>query len=136
MVENADQVVEAERLVKVYAPRRAVDGVDLLVRRGECFGILGPNGAGKTTTLRMLLGTTPPTSGSLRVLGFRVPEEARRMRERVGVVPQGDNLDPTSRWGRTSRCAAGTSGCRPPMSGRASPSLALATVLLRRRLLA
>ncbi len=91
---GSEKVVEALALTKRYGGRAVVDAIDLEVRRGECFGMLGPNGAGKTTTLRMLLGTTPPTDGTLRVLGFPIPAEARRMRRQVGVVPQGDNLDP------------------------------------------
>lgn len=71
-----------------------VDGVDLTVRTGECFGLLGPNGAGKTTTLRMLLGLTPPDAGELTVLGEPIPARAREARTRIGVVPQFDTLDP------------------------------------------
>ena len=86
--------VLAEGLVKRYGGVAVVDGIDLTVRRGECFGLLGPNGAGKTTTLRMLLGLTPPDGGRLTVLGEPVPLRAREVRARVGVVPQADNLDP------------------------------------------
>ena len=87
-------VIRARGLTKRYDDRAVVDGIDLDVRRGECFGLLGPNGAGKTTKLRMLLGLTPPSAGELEVLGHPVPREARAMRARVGVVPQGDALDP------------------------------------------
>ena len=87
-------VVCARGLGKRYGSKRVVDGVDFDVQRGECVGLLGPNGAGKTTTLRMLLGTVPPNAGDLEVLGFALPSEARRMRAKVGVVPQADNLDP------------------------------------------
>jgi len=71
-----------------------VDGIDLNITRGQCFGLLGPNGAGKTTTLRMLLGLTPPDGGELEVLGYEIPRQARRMHARMGLVPQADNLDP------------------------------------------
>ncbi len=81
-------------LTKCYGTDTVVDGIDLDVRRGECFGLLGPNGAGKTTTLRLLLGHTHPTSGNIEVLGYGIPQEARAMRARVGVVPQQDSLDP------------------------------------------
>ena len=54
-----DFVVSARQLRKVYAGQAVVDGIDLNIARGQCFGLLGPNGAGKTTTLRMLLGLTP-----------------------------------------------------------------------------
>ncbi len=86
--------VQALGLTKVYSGQTVVDGIELAVFPGECFGLLGPNGAGKTTTLRMLLGQTPPDAGSLTVLGHRIPEDARDMRARVGLVPQQDNLDP------------------------------------------
>jgi len=91
---NGGAVVAASGLTKIYDGRPVVDAIDLCVKSGECFGILGPNGAGKTTTLRMLIGLSPPTAGKLEVLGFPIPERARVMRRRIGVVPQGDNLDP------------------------------------------
>lgn len=72
----------------------AVDHIDLCVPRGICFGLLGPNGAGKTTTLRMLLGLMPPTSGTLELLGLPMPAAERRVRAKLGIVPQADNLDP------------------------------------------
>ncbi len=87
-------VVRARGLSKVYGDKTVVDGIDLTVSPGQCFGLLGPNGAGKTTTLKMLLGNTPPSSGELAVLGLPIPERARQMRERLGVVPQFDNLEP------------------------------------------
>jgi lipooligosaccharide transport system ATP-binding protein len=71
-----------------------VRGIDLTVPRGVCFGLLGPNGAGKTTTLRMLLGVSPVTAGSLEVFGLPIGPDGRAIRARIGVVPQGDNLDP------------------------------------------
>jgi lipooligosaccharide transport system ATP-binding protein len=71
-----------------------IDGLSFALRRGECYGLLGPNGAGKTTTLRLCLGLTAPDSGSITLVGQPVPQAARQARVRVGVVPQGDNLDP------------------------------------------
>jgi lipooligosaccharide transport system ATP-binding protein len=71
-----------------------VSGVDLAVAPGECFGLLGPNGAGKTTTLKLCLGLIEPDGGAIELLGEPVPARARKARERVGVVPQFDNLDP------------------------------------------
>jgi lipooligosaccharide transport system ATP-binding protein len=81
-------------LSKSYGDTEVVRGLDLTVRRGECFGLLGPNGAGKTTTLRLLLGLIEPDSGSIELAGIAVPERAREARMKVGVVPQMDNLDP------------------------------------------
>jgi lipooligosaccharide transport system ATP-binding protein len=91
---DRDTVVVARGLQKAFGDYRAVDGVDFDIPRGRCFGFLGPNGAGKTTTLRMLLGLTPSTGGSLSVFGLPVPEQGRAVRTRVGIVPQADNLDP------------------------------------------
>lgn len=87
-------VIRAQGLVKRFGDHRAVDGLDLEVPAGSCVGLLGPNGAGKSTTLRMLLGLARPDAGSIQVLGLEVPQEARRVRERIGVVPQLDALDP------------------------------------------
>lgn len=71
-----------------------IDGLTFELQRGECYGLLGPNGAGKTTTLRLCLGLTAPDSGEILLNGRPIPQEARPARMRVGVVPQGDNLDP------------------------------------------
>ena len=87
-------VISCVGLHKAYESTTVVDGIDLKVMPGQCFGLLGPNGAGKTTILRMLLGLTPPDRGELTVLGYSVPAQARRMRQYVGMVPQMDNLDP------------------------------------------
>jgi lipooligosaccharide transport system ATP-binding protein len=87
-------VLKASGLIKRYGGVEVVAGVSLAVARGECFGLLGPNGAGKTTTLRLLLGLVEPDDGQIELLGEPVPRRARHARQRVGVVPQVDNLDP------------------------------------------
>ncbi len=87
-------VVSARGLRKAFASHTVVDGLDLDVFRGECFGLLGPNGAGKTTSLRMLLGMALPDDGTLRVLEYDIPKQAQMARHKIGVVPQMDNLDP------------------------------------------
>jgi lipooligosaccharide transport system ATP-binding protein len=87
-------VLIARGLTKKYGDTMVVRGLDLDVKRGECFGLLGPNGAGKTTTLRLLLGLTEPDGGSIELAGIPVPQRAREARMKVGVVPQIDNLDP------------------------------------------
>jgi len=81
-------------LAKSYGGRAAVDRISFELQRGECFGLLGPNGAGKTTTLRCCLGLTAPDAGDIVLVGEPVPARAREARQRVGVVPQFDNLDP------------------------------------------
>ena len=87
-------VLRARDLRKRYGVLEVVGGLDLDVAPGECFGLLGPNGAGKTTTLRLCLGLTHPDAGQIELLGEPVPARAREARQRVGVVPQFDNLDP------------------------------------------
>ena len=87
-------VLSAQNLRKCYGEQVVVDGLNLSIQRGECFGLLGPNGAGKTTTLRLLLGLIEPDAGELSLLNHAVPQHARDARLRVGVVPQMDNLDP------------------------------------------
>jgi len=93
-MDNVNTALSARGLRKYYGGQAVVDGLDISIRRGECFGLLGPNGAGKTTTLRLLLGLITPDAGELRLLDHAVPEQSRAARLRVGVVPQMDNLDP------------------------------------------
>jgi lipooligosaccharide transport system ATP-binding protein len=88
-----EEAVQARGLTKVYGDVPAVRGIDFDVHAGECFGFLGPNGAGKSTTMRMIYGFTPITSGELCVLGMRFDKDARRIKARLGVVPQEENLD-------------------------------------------
>jgi lipooligosaccharide transport system ATP-binding protein len=91
---TATQVLRVTGLRKRYGDVEVVAGTDLAIARGECFGLLGPNGAGKTTTLRLCLGLVDPDGGTIELMGRSVPSEARAVRERVGVVPQHDNIDP------------------------------------------
>ncbi len=70
----------------------ALDGLDLEVRVGECFGLLGPNGAGKTTTVEILEGLLDPTAGEVEVLGMRWSSDERALRERLGVSLQETHL--------------------------------------------
>jgi lipooligosaccharide transport system ATP-binding protein len=94
-VEAATQpaLVEARGLVKRFDALVAVDGVDFDVKRGEAFGFLGPNGAGKTSTMRMIGCVSPPTGGTLRILGLDPVARGAEIRSRLGVVPQQDTLD-------------------------------------------
>jgi len=95
-----DLMIEAHSLVKRYGtkgrkpkPFTAVAGLDLAVRRGECFGLLGPNGAGKSTTMRMIACVSKPTEGTLAVLGLDTRTNGPEIRGRIGVVPQDDAFD-------------------------------------------
>lgn len=95
---SASPILSVTGLRKSYGDGTAkhvvIDGLSLVLQRGECYGMLGPNGAGKTTTLRLCLGLIAPDSGEIVLAGRHVPSEARPARLRVGVVPQADNLDP------------------------------------------
>src|SRR5438270_8204974 len=84
--------IRCQGLVKRYADVVAVDGLDLEVGRGECFGLLGPNGAGKTTTVEVLEGLLQPTAGEVEVLGLRWSEHERDLRQRLGVSLQQTHL--------------------------------------------
>ena len=88
----SDWAIRVRDLRKRYpgrdAPVDALNGLDLDVRKGECFGLLGPNGAGKTTTVEILEGLTVPTSGDVEVLGRRWSEDEDGIRQRIGVTLQ------------------------------------------------
>jgi lipooligosaccharide transport system ATP-binding protein len=86
--------VEIRNLKKSFGDRKAIDGITLEIKRGECFGLLGPNGAGKTTLLRLMSGSSRPQDGELFVLGLPLQSSLLEVKSRVGVVPQGDGLDP------------------------------------------
>jgi ABC-2 type transport system ATP-binding protein len=79
-------VVETSALTKRFGDRVAVDNVELRVPRGSAFGYLGPNGAGKTTLIRMLLGLTKATGGTMRLLGRPVPDDRAAALARVGAI--------------------------------------------------
>ena len=78
--------IEARGLTKSFRGTAAVAGIDLVVDDGEIVALLGPNGAGKTTTLMMLLGITEPDSGSVRLLGHRLPQERTRAMEQTSFA--------------------------------------------------
>ena len=84
--------IEVRGLVKHYGTLAAVDGIDLDVATGECFGLLGPNGAGKTTTVEILEGLLEPTAGSVSVLGRTWSGDGGALRDRIGVALQETHL--------------------------------------------
>src|SRR5947207_1379930 len=86
-------LVHARGLVKHFGDLVAVDGIDFDVQAGEAFGFLGPNGAGKSSTMRMIGCVSPPSGGTLRVLGLDPDKSGADIRARLGVVPQEDSLD-------------------------------------------
>jgi ABC-2 type transport system ATP-binding protein len=90
---SSDFAVEACALSKAFGTNRAVDGIDLRVRKGSIFGILGPNGAGKTTFIRMLATLIPPDSGRATVLGHDIEKEADIVRGRISLTGQFASVD-------------------------------------------
>ena len=88
--------IRCRDLVKHYPARkepvRAVNGLNLEVTRGECFGLLGPNGAGKTTTIEILEGLLQPTAGDVEILGQRWAQSDRDLRQRLGITLQDTRL--------------------------------------------
>ena len=91
---NAQPAIELVGLVRRYGEVVALDGVDLAVSAGACFGLLGPNGAGKTTAVAILATLLRPTAGTARLLGRDVVREAEAVRRDVGIVFQEPCLDP------------------------------------------
>jgi len=86
-------MVKTKELTKHFGQIRAVDSLNLHIKRGEIFGLLGPNGAGKTTTVRILTTLTLPTSGMAEIDGLDVVREANKVKQLIGVCPQELNLD-------------------------------------------
>jgi ABC-2 type transport system ATP-binding protein len=84
--------ISCRGLLKRYGDVTAVDGLDLEVQRGECFGMLGPNGAGKTTTIEIIQGLIEPDAGSVEVLGLPWRTHARELRQRMGTQLQETRL--------------------------------------------
>jgi len=103
--------VEVEGVVKRFGALRALDGVDLRVRRGEVYGLLGPNGSGKTTLIRCLVGLVRPDAGSVTVLGRRMPDLG--VLGRVGYMTQAPALYPDLSVAENLRFFATISGARP-----------------------
>ena len=93
--------MEVEDLVKTFGRTRALDGLDLEVRRGEVHGFLGPNGSGKSTTVRVLLGLLRADSGRVRLLGGDPWADAARLHRRLAYVPGDVVLWPNLSGGET-----------------------------------
>ena len=88
-----ESAVFSKGLIKRFGEFVAVNGIDLDIRTGECFGFLGPNGAGKTTTMRMMCCISPVTEGELWVNNRNVAHDSRLIKQQLGVVSQDDSLD-------------------------------------------
>lgn len=90
-------MLEVQKVSKLYTNHRGVEEIDFTMSRGEIVGFLGPNGAGKTTTMRMITGYLNPTSGFIRVDGLSMVEAARKVRRKIGYLPESPPLYPEMR---------------------------------------
>jgi len=95
---NEKKAIKIEKLTKIYLKNslkeiKALNNLNLEVKKGEIFGLLGPNGAGKTTFLNILAGTVIKNSGSVNVWGYDLDQNPRQVRSSIGIVPQEVNLD-------------------------------------------
>ncbi|MBD1572586.1 ABC transporter ATP-binding protein [Vibrio sp. S17_S38] len=81
-------VIETEQLSRNFGELKAIDALNLQVKKGEIYGFLGPNGSGKTTAIRMLTGLLSPTSGNIQVLGHQLPQDAEKLRMKIGYMTQ------------------------------------------------
>jgi ABC-type multidrug transport system ATPase subunit len=115
-------IIETSGLTKRFGARTALDGVDLRVPRGSAFGFLGPNGAGKTTMIRVLLGLTHASAGSMRLLGRPVPAERAAALNRVGAIIEEPRFHPYLTGRENLRVAAAVRG--PEVRERIAPALA------------
>lgn len=86
-------MITAKSLVKSFGDFTAVNGIDIEIKKGECFGLLGPNGAGKSTFINMTYGTVQRSGGSLTVFGFDPKTHSHEIKKRLGVVTQENALD-------------------------------------------
>ena len=110
-------MIETRGLTKHFKDVKAVDGIDLMVRRGELVALLGPNGAGKSTTLRMLTTLIPPTAGTAAVAGFDVVRQQREVRLRIGYIGQGNGAGHSQR-GRDELISQGRAYGMPVRTAR------------------
>jgi ABC-2 type transport system ATP-binding protein len=120
-METQMNVIETEGLTKRFGERVAVEDVDLAVPRGYAFGFLGPNGAGKTTLIRMLLGLTHASDGSMSLLGLPVPERRAEALARVGAIVEQPGFHPHLTGQENLRVVAAARG--PEARPRIAPAL-------------
>jgi len=110
----SDPILDIRGLEKTYrGGTKALAGVDLQIRHGEIFALLGPNGAGKTTLIGAICGLVRPTAGSVHVFGEDLLRHPKRLRQRIGLVPQEISVDLFDTVIRQVRYSRGMFGCPP-----------------------
>ena len=80
-------MIELKSLTKEYGEYRAVDNLNLFVKKGEIFGFIGPNGAGKTTTIKMIGGILAPSAGTVHIAGIDIQQEPEKAKSKIGFIP-------------------------------------------------
>jgi ABC-2 type transport system ATP-binding protein len=109
-----DPILDIRNLSKTYkGGTTALGGVDLQIRKGEIFALLGPNGAGKTTLIGAVCGLIRPTGGTIHAFGEDMERHWRRLRQRIGLVPQELSFDMFDKVIRSVRYSRGMFGCPP-----------------------
>ena len=127
-----EPILDIRGLTKTYSSGlKALDHVDLTVRRGEIFALLGPNGAGKTTLIGSVCGMVRPTSGTIHAFGLDLRRHWRQARQRIGLVPQELGLDMFDTVERQVRFSRGLFG-RPVDEARITQVLASLQLLDKR----
>ena len=110
----SEPILDISGLTKVYpGGLKALDDVDLTIRRGEIFALLGPNGAGKTTLIGAVCGLVKPSSGEIRAFGYDMSRDWRKARTRIGLVPQELSTDMFEPVIRAVSYSRGLFGLRP-----------------------
>ncbi len=85
---NNNPVIKTKALCRDFGSLKAIQNLDFEVEKGQIYGFLGPNGCGKTTAIRMLTGLLLPTSGEIEVLGLKLPQDAEKLRLKIGYMTQ------------------------------------------------
>jgi ABC-2 type transport system ATP-binding protein len=128
-----DHAIQAAALTRMYGPSAGVDGIDLTVERGECFGFLGPNGAGKTTFIRLALGLVRPSAGRVAVMGHDVAGDRMGALSQVGYLPGELGLWASLSGARTLDALARLHPRPPVLRDELCATLELEPAALRRR---
>jgi ABC-2 type transport system ATP-binding protein len=130
---GVDHAIEATALTRLYGSAVGVEGIDLVVEPGACFGFLGPNGAGKTTFIRLVLGLIKPTSGRVAVMGHDVASDRMRALAEVGYLPGELGLWPWMTGARTLDALAALHPRPPVLREELLTALELDGTALRKR---
>ncbi len=86
--------ISIQNLSKIFKKQKAVDNISFEARKGEILGFLGPNGAGKSTTMKIATCYLPPTTGTVKICGYDVDQEALKVRQQIGYLPEHNPLYP------------------------------------------